>query len=295
MKWNDLALLDFDHWHPPTKAALWSYMEAYARHWTKYAGMTNGIIRLDNLHSTDPGFLRHVVEVIREEFPSVAILGELFESQEFVRGSVRENGINLLLATPWEHHFTEGLRWYLGELHHRYPDLMHFVPMASHDSGSPAAMYGFSETTVPRFALSTFFGLGAMGSVQGLEFGLPDGLQFIGFSDLPDYKAFPDYREIVRFLNKIHDTYETLRRPGNLTFVDGGHDALIAGVRTDDETGEELLGVVNMDIANQHLLQPTPTTVGQWTDLMSGNEVIVDAEPLILPPFGFRILRRICR
>ena len=205
---------------------------------------------------------------------------------------IRDNGIDLLLATAWEHHFTEGLRWYLGELHHRYPELMHFVPMASHDSGSPAEMYGFSETTVPRFALSTFFGLGATGSVQGLEYGISKGIKFIGFSNLPDYDQYPDYREIVRFLNGIHARYETLRRPGNLTFVDGGHDALIAGIRSDDDNGEELLAAVNMDIANHHQLHPTPLTVGVWTDLMSGDELLLDDKPLTLAPFGFRILRR---
>ncbi|HLD45477.1 MAG TPA: hypothetical protein VJC18_08580, partial [bacterium] len=67
-KWQDLAFINYDIPCSYTRDALWDHMRAYALYWSGLAARTNGMIRLDNLHSSHPLFIRWVLGEIRKAF-----------------------------------------------------------------------------------------------------------------------------------------------------------------------------------------------------------------------------------
>ncbi|MEI7435711.1 MAG: hypothetical protein WCL16_02760 [bacterium] len=253
--WRDLALLRYDHPHPALRQTLWEHMASYARFWSRYAAATNGLIRLDNLHGSDPAFVAWLLAHLRHEFPGVGLWAEMFSTHDVIVRCVPEYGIDLLLATSWEHHFVPPLRAFLQHLRAHSPALRHLSPVLSHDSGGIAQEFGGISATLPRYVLAALFTDGRTGLVQGVETGMTQHPGFIGppCCPPPDFGG-SDFRAPITKINRLLDREAIFRAPATLRFVDDNHDAIIAAVRTDALGTPRYLMLCNFDGLHPQIL-----------------------------------------
>lgn len=297
IKWGDLARINYDHPEAHIKKDLWDYMKQYARFWANYAAYTGGMIRLDNLHSSHPGFISELLCHLRESFPELVIQAEFFSDSNTLLKTASECELNLLLANPWEHPFAEDLRDYLLYLHDISSKLRFLTPMATHDTGTPAQLYGSTEAIVPRYFAVALMATGQTGLVQGNEHGALERTEFIGRSRQVDFPAPNRYNEAIRKINLLLENHALFHAGGNLRFVDNKHGAVLAAVREEGKRGgERFLLVANMDIRNTHRMTVDLTGLRArnkgllLTDALTGKkiEVKVDALELEIEPCGIR-------
>jgi len=256
-KWNDLVLVHYNHPDIVTRLAIWDYMKHYAMFWASYAAATQGMIRLDNLHSTHAGFAMHLTHELRQYFPQLGILGELFTTHEETQQILENYEIDLLLATSWEHHFAQELRHYFYYLHESMPHIPWFTPVNSHDSGVPAEEFADVRATVPRYILASLLGTGTTGHTQGVESGILHKIEFIGRHPplhLPSGHA--DFRGLIKKTNELLVRYTAFQQQGNLSFIDANHPAIIAGLRRPrDVQKPTAIVIVNLDIHQNQSLE----------------------------------------
>lgn len=251
-KWNNLVLLDYDHPNEKVKKEIWDYMCQYGLFWAEFAARTKGMIRLDNLHSSNHKFMRYVLTKIRRTYPEITIFAELFTDTATSSELVWDYGLDLMLATPWEHHFVPQLRGYLEEVHKRDKQTPHILPITSHDSGTPAQEFGSPESTIPRYVISALMGCGATGLVQGVEYGLQKKISLVGIKPAPDYNTGHDFTSFIAKVNLIMEEYKVFQTGGNMRFIDDGHDAIMAVHRFDDKKNDhEFVVICNLDILKQ--------------------------------------------
>ncbi|MCG8699540.1 MAG: alpha-amylase family glycosyl hydrolase, partial [Bacteroidales bacterium] len=72
--WEDLVLLNYEHPSRAIRAEIWSYMMDYALFWTKYANLTDGFVRFDNLHSSNPDFVEALTKKLHEKYQNIGII-----------------------------------------------------------------------------------------------------------------------------------------------------------------------------------------------------------------------------
>lgn len=298
--WNDLVLIDYEHPSEAIRAEIWDYMTAYALFWAKYANDTGGFVRFDNLHGSDPNFIQEVTRALHSEYPEVGILAEYFTDEGTLLHTGPDWGLNLILATPWNYKFVPQLREYLIYLQRVSEQIRYFMPITSHDSGTPAQEFGSVESTVPRYVAAALLGTGATGMPQGVEFGAMEKIDFIGRKPQTRYPAGPKFAPFIGQVNAILAAYPAFRRGANCRFVDEGHPAIIAAFRRD--TGRDTIGflvVCNFDTHSPQRividLGPLLGTTGPfpYCELLSG-EGGVWPHPrleLLLPPCTAQVLR----
>lgn len=298
--WEDLVLINFEHPSEAIRAEIWDYMIAYALFWAKYADYTGGFVRFDNLHGSNPNFIQTLTRALQTEYPAVGIIAEYFTDEGTLRHHTPEWGLNLTLATPWNYKFVPQLRDYLTYLHGSAEHLRYFMPITSHDSGTPAQEFGSPDATIPRYVAAALMGAGATGMVQGVEFGEPHKINFIGKQP---QRAYPEEAKFASFLaqiNAILTEYPAFRHGGNCRFVDQGHHAILAAFRED--TGAESRGFLvacNFDIYNTQCLAvnlgPLLNTTGSipYSELLTGAEHTAPYPylELLLPPCTAQVLR----
>lgn len=232
-KWDDLALLHYQHPDVEKRLEIWEIMRDYAVLWAEAAHLTGGFLRLDNFHSSDPSFIRYLLLSLRRKYPELGIYTEFFAPPAIVARKSLRLGVNLQLATPWEEKFVPGLRNLFRYLHSEYPKQRFFTPITSHDSGSPAQEFGVSASIYPRYALSVLGGMGVSGMVQGVEFGLKEKLGFLPQAREAEIHGENDYGEYIRKINTLFFNYERFfSLAKNMQFVDGDHHAVMAFFRT---------------------------------------------------------------
>ncbi len=294
-EWGDLVLLDYDYPDPLVRKELWDYMFRYADLWAGISAKTGGMIRLDNLHSSHPEFLKTTLDRLREKYGGIMSIGELFTWPDKKEAMVRYLGIDYLLATQWEHNnkFVPGLRRYLEHLHK--PKLAgFFFPISTHDSGTPAEEYGCVSATIPRYAVSALLSMGATGIVQRVEYGQPKKINFIGHRNLETNGQYADFRQFFRTINQLGKK-EVFYSRGNVRFVDNGHDAIIAGYRENGNAEEKFLVIANFDIHHRQHISIRPQDEGIPFDprhMPEGERYHGTHEKLdfTLPPCGVKII-----
>ncbi len=293
-KWLDLVRLDYAGFSTRERNALWRHMNRYALYWSEYAAKTGGIVRFDNLHSTDPAFARFVVGSIRRRYPEILMLGELFGTERNILRTANSLGINLLLGTPWEHKFVPELRRYLSYVHRMHNRLRYHFPITSHDSGSPAEEFGSVASIPPRLVTSMLLAPGATGIVEGVELGVEKRLHFIGKPAKIELEGTIDYRSLVSRLAKLHRDDALFQRGGNLLFVDSFHEAIIAALRLDPETGAPgYLVCANFDTQQEQKidLHLEPFAGSTLTGLLDEKNLRLDDSifSIVMKPGGIRV------
>jgi len=298
--WNDLVLINYEHPSEAIRAEIWSYMIDYALFWAKYANDTGGFVRFDNLHSSDPEFVARLTTSLHREYPLVGILAEYFTDENTLLRNGPEWGLNLNLATPWNCKFVPQLRDYLKYIHRVSEHVRYFMPITSHDCGSPAQEFGTADSTVPRYVAAALLGTGATGAPQGVEFGENERIDFIGRKPKMAYPVEARFAKFISRVNAILAENPAFRRGENCQFVDDGHPAVIAAFRRDPGMqASGFLVVCNFDTRSaQHItveLAPFLKTDGPFTccELLSGETQSFPHPHLeiLLGPCGAQVLR----
>jgi len=254
-KWGDTVKLNYAHAHPPTRKTLWRYMKQYAYFWAEWANRTGGMIRLDNLHSSHYDFIRELLRDLRDRYPELIVQGEFFDAHQKTIQRVRDYGLNLLLATPWEVRFVPQLRQYMRFVHDQSQRVRYLFPVTSHDSGTPASEFGNVQATVPRYVLCALGGSGQTGMCMGVEYGVGEKLEFIGEPKRADFDTGHDFSPWIRRVNELLQQHSTFSNCGNIRFVDDGHDAIIAMWRHNPFGEERFLILANLDIFHRQRLR----------------------------------------
>lgn len=251
--WNDLILINYEHPSDVIRNEIWSYMIDYALFWAKYANDTGGFVRFDNLHSSNPDFIEVLTKTLHSKYPNVGVLAEYFADETTLLHTGPKWGLNFNLATPWDYKFVPQLRTYLNYIHRVSKHIRYFMPVTSHDSGTPAQEFGSIMSTIPRYVAAALLGTGATGIIQGVEFGLQERINFVGRKSKMKFPAEPMFASFIGQVNTILANYPAFRHGDNCIFVDNGHHAIIAAFR--QNTGKQLFGylvVCNFDIASPH-------------------------------------------
>ena len=256
-KWEDLLLINYDHPNKRVKREIWEYMKDYVLFWANYAAYTNGMVRLDNFHSSNSGFISFVMHHLRKEFPNILILAEFFAGEDRIKQVTLDLGLNLLLTTSWSAKFTPQVRSHLKYLHQMYGKMRYFYPINSHDSGTPAEEFCDVRSTLPRYVIAALYSVGYTGMVQGVEYGAPHKVPFINQNANLKFDTGIDYTDFISKVNSIMMSYKEFKTGSNLLFVDRGHDAILSAVRSgtapdnqDEESSENYLGfllLANLD------------------------------------------------
>jgi len=281
--WNDLVLINYEHPSEAIRSEIWSYMTDYTLFWAKYANDTGGFVRFDNLHSSNPDFVQTLTETLHSEYPEVGILAEYFADETILLHTGPQWGLNLNLATPWDYKFVPKLREYLNYIHRVSKHIRYFMPVTSHDSGSPAQEFGSAESTIPRYVAAALLGTGATGIIQGVEYGINERIGFIGRKPKMIFPAEPKFAPFISRVNAILAEYQAFRTGENCRFVDDGHDAIIAAFRKD--SGKQSFGflvVCNFDIYSSHQITIDLTTMLETNEPVSYTELLRD-EAFIIP------------
>jgi hypothetical protein len=275
-------------------------MTDYALFWAKYANDTGGFVRFDNLHSSDPEFVKTLTAALHSEYPEVGLLAEYFADETTLLHTGPQWGLNLNLATPWNYKYVPQLREYLNYIHRVSEHIRYFMPITSHDSGSPAQEFGTSDSTVPRYVAAALLGTGATGIPQGVEFGEKERINFVGRKPKMLYPAEAKFARFIGRVNGILADYPAFRRGDNCRFVDDGHPAVIAAFRR--ETGTQAFGflvVCNFDTSSPQRiaidLAPVLGTDGPFpcSELLGGATQVFPHPrvELLLPPCAAQVLR----
>jgi hypothetical protein len=298
--WDDLVLINYEHPSEAIRSEIWAYMTDYALFWAKYANDTGGFVRFDNLHSSDPDFVGTVTMALRAEYPDVGIIAEYFTDESMLLHTGPKWGLNLILATPWNYRFVPQLREYLNYIHRISQHIRYFMPITSHDCGSPAQEFGTADSTVPRYVAAALLGTGATGIPQGVEFGEKERIDFIGRKPKMQYPDTARFAKFIGQVNAILAQYPAFRRGENCRFVDEAHPAIIAAFRRD--SGTQSLGFLvacNFDTQSPRRiavdLASELKTDGPFTccELLSGQtQTIPHARlDLQLAPCGVQVLK----
>jgi hypothetical protein len=298
--WTDIVLIDYEHPSQQIRADIHGYMTQYALFWAKYASETNGFVRFDNLHSSDKRFVDALTLSLRAEYPNVGILAEYFTDSDTLLDTIPKWGLNLVLATPWDNRFVPKLREYLKYIHSISEHVRFFMPITSHDSGSPAQEFGSVQSTIPRYVAAALLGTGATGITQGVEWGLKERINFIGTHPKLIHEGEPMFGEFIRRVNEIVSSEPAFRRGDNCVFVDNNHHAVIAAYRKDTRPGQVgFLVVCNFDILGEQVFEVDLAAVlgsdkpTQCVDLLTGKKTdFADAKAsFVLPACGAMVLR----
>ena len=254
--WDDLVLIDYEHPSQQVRADVRNYMTEYALFWAGYASETNGFVRFDNLHSSDKPFVDALTVALRSEYPNVGIIAEYFTDAATLLTTVPTWGLNLILATPWDNRFVPQLRDYIKYIHSIAGHVRFFMPVTSHDSGSPAQEFGSVQSTIPRYIAAALLGTGATGVTQGVEWGVKEKIAFIGKREKLTHAGEPMFGDFLKRVNAIAAEHPAFRRGENCQFVDNGHHAVIAAFRKDDRPGKAgFLVICNFDILHEHAFE----------------------------------------
>jgi len=297
--WNDLILINYEHPSEAIRAEIRAYMTEYALFWAKYANDTGGFVRFDNLHSSDPDFVQALTAALHREYPEVGILAEYFTDESTLLRTGPQWGLNLNLATPWNFKFVPQLREYLNYLHRVSERIRYFMPITTHDCGSPAQEFGTADSTVPRYVAAALLGTGATGIPQGVEFGENERINFIGRQAK---MVYPDQARFAKFISQVNGILAdnpAFRRGENCRFVDDGHPAIIAAFRGDTMPALGFLVVCNFDTHSPQRitvdLAPCLGTGGPFPccELLSGQTRVLPHPhvELLLPPCAAQVLK----
>lgn len=297
IRWEDLVAIHYDHPNAFVRNDIWSYMKQYALFWSNYANYTGGMVRFDNLHSSFGPFVTNLSAAVRQEFPDLPILGEYFTDELTIEKTVPEWGVNLLLANSWEYPFGPSLRHFIRYLHNVSGRLRHLCSITTHDTGVPAVLFGSDRAALPRYAICALYTTGQTGLVQGVERGIRERLAFIGPSYTPDFSEHPDYSGFISRVNALLARHEAFRQPGNITFIDHDHEAILGAYRrapAPSSTG--FLLFANLDIYHKQSITPDLAACHftypiQMHEVLTGETITLDTPslPLTFDPCAVKI------
>ncbi|MCL2706281.1 MAG: alpha-amylase family glycosyl hydrolase [Spirochaetaceae bacterium] len=249
IRWEDLVLIDFRNNDPAVKHEIWHYFYNYVDFWASYAYYTGGGLRFDNLHSSTPDFVTYLTGRLKDEYPDLILIGEYFSSKEEFYKNVPDWQLNLILGNSWEYRVAPTIRRYIMDVH-THGGLDYFLPLTTHDTGTPAQEYGSVYSTMPRYLIYALMGTGQTGIVQGTETGIEKKIEFIGRNSKSLVSGKENFKDFFIKVNKVLAEEIIFQEFGNIQFVDNGHNSILAAIRSDIAGKSAWLLIANLDIYN---------------------------------------------
>jgi Glycogen debranching enzyme, glucanotransferase domain len=298
-EWEDLVLINYDHPIPSIRKKIWEHMKEYVLFWANYADYTNGMIRFDNLHSTNHHFLFFLTHAINEEFPHLGVFAELFTDLKKTLDMTKIFKINLLLSTPWVIPYAEQTRILLENNHKFFDKLLYLHPITSHDSPGILQQYGHIDAIIPRYVIAAFLDNGHVGITQGVEFGYGVKINFVNrLEEIPFLETSPikDFCPFFKKVNSLIEEYPLFKMGENLKFIDNGHPAVLAGWRYNPENQNEgFIVMANLDTTGSQTINlnfaHTKINKNQKAiNLLNGKQEVVQ-EKVTLGPCEARLLK----
>ncbi|MCL2793244.1 MAG: alpha-amylase family glycosyl hydrolase [Spirochaetaceae bacterium] len=250
IRWDDLVLIDYRNNDPAIKHEIWDYFYNYVDFWAYYAYYTGGGLRFDNLHSSTSEFITHLSRKLKDEYPDLILIGEYFSSKDEFYKNIPDWQLNLILGNSWEYRVAPTIRKYIMDIH-TYGGLEYFLPLSTHDTGSPAQEYGSVYSTMPRYLIYALMGTGQTGIVQGSETGVEKKIEFIGRNSNSPVSGKEDFKDFFAKVNELLSREAVFQEFGNIQFVDNGHSSILAAIRSDITGKSAWLLVANLDIYNR--------------------------------------------
>jgi len=249
IRWEDLVLIDYRNNDPAIKHEIWNYFYNYVEFWASYAYYTGGGLRFDNLHSSTPDFVTYLTGKLKDEYPDLILIGEYFSSKEEFYKNVPDWQLNLILGNSWEYRVAPTIRKYIMDVH-IHGGLDYFLPLTTHDTGTPAQEYGSVYSTMTRYLIYALMGTGQTGIVQGTETGVEKKIEFIGRNSKSPVSGKENFKDFFIKVNKILAEEIVFQEFGNIQFVDNGHNSILAAIRSDIAGKSAWLLIANLDIYN---------------------------------------------
>ncbi|MEI8345859.1 MAG: alpha-amylase family glycosyl hydrolase [Pseudomonadota bacterium] len=301
--WGDLTLLNYQHRNPTLRRQIWKTMEKYALLWANFAAQTDGMIRLDNLHSSDFPFLQKLLPKMRRRFPNLIFFAEFFAEEKQREEWCQKLPLNILVATPWDNAYPQQTRNHLVWVHQNFYHYRYLTGLTSHDSATPLQVYGAVETTLPRYSIYALLTPGLTGITQGVEYGNQEKINFIGgpYNWKVNCKTGINYQKEFALINSLIERHPFFSQAGNILFLDRAHPFIICALRFDSQKkNRSFLIAANLDTLRPQTLRLSNKkvrsyTLGRFQNLLTGEILKLEGgmTSLKLPPNGFLIAQSI--
>ncbi len=109
---------------------------------------------------------------------------------------------------------------------------------------------------MPRYAVTALMGTGQTGIVQGVEYGHPEKIEFIGRKEKYEFQENLFISQGIRNINRVLSESSVFHQDGNLEFIDSNHGAVLGALRRQDKENDKgYLVFANLDIHNGYTLQ----------------------------------------
>lgn len=307
-KYEDILPFNFetDDWEN-----LWLELKSVIDYWVE-AGIR--IFRIDNPHTKAFAFWRWMIGEVRKQNPDIIFLAEAFTRPRVMERLAKAGFTQSYTYFTWRNTKFE-LEQYITELTRsemRYYFRPNFWPNTP-DILPPALISGGENAHITRVILAATLSsnYGLYGPVY--EFGInePHGTKE-EYVDNEKYEIkhwnwnqYTRIGDIITRVNRIRKENAALQSTWNIQLLETSNDQIIAYLKTDDETANRLLIVVNLDVFNTqgaHVRVPlTKLNIGynepyQVKDLLGGGKYhwlndfnYVELNPYQMPAHIFKI------
>ncbi|MBN2350932.1 MAG: alpha-1,4-glucan--maltose-1-phosphate maltosyltransferase [Spirochaetales bacterium] len=301
-KYEDIYPLDFN---TADRKGLWEELKNVFLFWVD-KGVR--IFRVDNPHTKPFDFWEWCLREVTAAHPDVIFLAEAFTRPAVMRYLAKIGFTQSYTYFTWRTGASE-IREYLTELTRSgmrdyfnpnfWPNTPDILPLHLHNAPRQA----FIIRLVLAATLSANYGIYGPAFELCVSTPLPGREEYLD-SEKFEYKRWEDrapgnIREVVRRINRIRREHPALRRTMNLEFCESDNDALLAYCKTDRESGDVILCVVNLNprVTENGFIRFQPEKAGlpddrpyQALDLITGDRYVwhndwhyVSIDPFVMP------------
>ncbi|WP_158827991.1 alpha-1,4-glucan--maltose-1-phosphate maltosyltransferase [Mucilaginibacter lacusdianchii] len=306
-KYEDILPFNFetDDWEN-----LWKELKSVIDYWVD-AGIR--VFRIDNPHTKAFRFWQWMIGEVRVKTPEVIFLAEAF-TRPRVMERLGKAGFNQSYTYFTWRNTKQELEEYMTELtktEMRYFYRPNFWPNTP-DILPPALIKGGENAHITRLilaaTLSSSYGL--YGPVYEFGINAPHGAkeEYVDNEKYEikhwDWSAYTRIGEVITRVNRIRKQNPALHSTWNVEFAETTNDQIISYVKTDEDTGNSLIVVVNLDVFNTQSAQvkiPMPKLGLDYADtyvvrdLLSGSKYtwgefnFVELNPYQMPAHIFKV------
>jgi len=312
-KYQDIYPFDFetDDWQ-----ALWNELTDVVRHWCQHGVR---VFRVDNPHTKPFAFWEFLIGKIKAEYPETIFLSEAFTRPKVMArlakvGFTQSYTYFTWRTTRWEleEYLTELTRSELQEYFRPsfWPNTPDILPEHLQYGGRPM----FIARLVLAATLSSSYGIyGPAFELQEHEPLAVGREEYLNSEKYEirrwDLERRDSLREIIGIVNRVRRSHPALQRNDTLQFHPTDNDQLIAYTKSDAESGDIVLTIVNMDPHHTqsgwvdlqiHDLGIDESEVYQVHDLLGGGHYLwsgyrnfVMLDPHAMPAHIFHVRRQV--
>jgi starch synthase (maltosyl-transferring) len=290
---------------------LWQELKSVIDYWIE-AGVR--VFRIDNPHTKAFGFWQWMIGEVRKQNPEVIFLAEAF-TRPRVMERLAKAGFNQSYTYFTWRTTKQEIEQYMTELTQtemRYYFRPNFWPNTP-DILPPALIKGGDNAHVMRLILAATLSsnYGLYGPVYEFGINAPHGAkeEYVDNEKYEikhwDWSQYNRIGEIITRVNRIRKENAALQSTWNITFAGTSNDQIICYLKTDVDTNNNLLMVVNLDVFNTqgaHVKVPLDKlNIGynehyQVADLLGGGKYqwigdlnYVELNPYQMPAHIFKI------